>query len=694
MKIKSLMMFLALIPVILSAKTLTKNELKTLGTRAFQQKAQHIRPEAAQYTLKSCDFLEQDGLLDVAILHFDAGFLIMSAEDAVLPVLAYDFENSIDVNDLAPGAQFFLDYYRQQIAAARRIQLSQSEKVRNAWEEIRHPSERGSRAVAVVAPLLYSTWNQNKYYNYLCPEDEEAPGGYDGRVPNGCVAVAMSQIMYYYRYPENGNGHHTNHSDYGNFYVNFAQQHYNYDAMCDAVSYYNNEVAKLIFHAGTAVDMAYGSDGSGAYSEFVPDAMSDYFRYSPDSYRSGKYHYSDEEWHNKLKIDLDANRPIYYSGYSEEGGHAFVCDGYNTDDYFHFNFGWGGSGNGYYVTENNDSVQNAVNGYDYGQSAIFNLHPLESNYPTYCRDKVLLAINGSLEDGSGHLPYLNNANCTYIITHPSQYSVNIDLQNIDTQEDHDYLRFWDGHPSQNMLLWEHSGTGSFSNLSFETDSLYITFESDDSVTGQGWRLTYNSFREGFGCGTNVYTTPTGEISDNSTDEFYRDNSNCLWNIRLSSGHIITFTFEEMDISPEDHLIFYDLASYPNEVIADISGNVLPEPLTCYTNKVRIHFFSDNYLNGTGFLAHWNASGVGIDDKDFPATLYPNPASDLIHLTLSEEFDHCVVTINNMVGNTVFSQVLSTEKSLDIPVHQLANGVYILSADCDGRAIHKKIVIQH
>lgn len=687
-------MVLALIPMMLSAKTLTKNEMKTLGTRAFQQKAQNIRPEAAQYQLKSCDFLSQDGHIALAILHFDAGFLILSAEDAVLPVLAYDFDNDINVSDLAPGVEFFLDYYRQEIAVARRMQLSQTEKVKQAWEDLRHPSERGLRAEVVISPLLHSNWNQNKYYNYLCPQDEDAPGSYDGRVPNGCVAIAMSQIMFYYRYPESGNGSHTNYTEYGNFHVNFAQQHYNYDAMCDKLNYYNNEVAKLIFHAGTAVNMMYGPDGSGAYSGDVPGAMATYFRYSPDAEHTSKHHYSNETWHAMLIADLETKRPIYYSGYSEEGGHAFVCDGYNTDEYFHFNFGWGGSGDGYYVTESYDSDQDVVHGYGFGQSAIFDLHPLEVNYPTYCQERVITAMNGSLEDGSGNLPYLNNAHCTYVIAHPKQYAVLVTLKNLDTQEGHDFIRFWNGHPSNDTLLAEFSGKSSNIDLNFETDSLYITFETDDSVSAEGWWLTFQCHTEEITCGSHQTYESSGVIHDNSGDNNYMDNSRCTWSLRSSSQTTYTFIFEEMDISPEDHLDFYDISTLPETFLAQYSGNDLPSPLVCTTSRVRVRFVSDNYLNGQGFLVRWSASGVGIDDWNTTLPIYPNPATNLLHVTLPEDFDQCTISICNMVGDIVFSKTYFAENIVEIPVNQLSNGIYILKAESHDQSLHKKIVIQH
>jgi len=691
MKRRNLLLVLALLPLFLFSKTLTKNELKTLGVRAFQQKAQYICPQAVNYTLKQCEFIEQNGILEIAILNFDAGFLIMSAEDAVMPILAYDFEHSLDLSNPAPGVKVFLSIYEQEIATARRLQLAPSEKIKTEWEALRHPSSRGVRSETVVAPLIHSSWNQNIFYNYLCPQDENAPSGYDGHVPNGCVAVAMAQIMYYYRYPSTGNGSHTNYTEYGDFHVNFSQQHYNYDAMCDELSYYNNEVAKLIFHCGTAVNMMYGADGSGSDSWIVPNAMNTYFNYSPDADINNKHHYSDSMWHVMLMEDLDALHPLYYSGYSSEGGHAFICDGYNSDEYFHFNFGWGGSGNGFFLTQSSDE-SSSVGGFSYGQTAIFNLYPLEYNYPTFCQDRTITALNGSLEDGSGIYPYQDNTYCTYIITHPEQHSVKITLHDFDTQEGHDYLRFWNGHPSRDSLLAEFSGstTGSFL---FETDSLYITFETDDSITGQGWRMSYMSYRDCSGCGTSTLSTPTGELTDNSGDNNYCDNSLCVWVLSINGCEQITFTFEEMDISPEDHLDFHDMKNH-GELIASYSGNELHEPLVCNTNRVRIRFVSDNYLNGEGFLIRWTSTGTGLEEWDASANLYPNPASNLIHLNLPEDFEQSTITIYDMVGKVVFSQSHTGSQAVDIPVQGLPNGVYMLRAEDSNRSIHKKIIVRH
>ncbi len=698
MRYLKLLAVLVLIPWFGFAKTLNQSELSTLGTRAFHQKALRICPQAVNYTLKSCDYLKEDGSVCLAVLHFDHGFLVMSAEDAVMPVLAYDFENDLDLNNMAPATELFLTQYRNEIAAIRRLQIPADERVISAWQALRSPSRATmDNPVVIVHTLIPSQWNQTKYYNYYSPIDENSPGGYDGKTPNGCVAVAMAQIMYYYRYPITGSGSHTNHTyDYGNFYVNFAQQTYHYDAMCDKLNFYNNEVAKLIFHAATSVDMSYGPDGSGAYSGDVPQAMSTYFKYNPNAYITAKHDYEDSVWCQMLKDNLDQKYPLYYSGYSEEGGHAFVCDGYNSDDHFHFNFGWGGNGDGYY-TPFGGSANNAVNGYSGWQQAIFNLYPRTDLYPNYCNQAVLTALNGTLEDGSGHHNYLNNTNCTYVITHPNQYQVRVVVQTLQTEENHDFLRFWAGHPSHDSLLLELSGTqGGNTNYNFETDSLYITFETDDSVTDQGWRLSFESLREGIGCGNYTVHEASGTISDNSGEgNQYRANSSCNWMMRITDAAYINFVFEEMDISPEDHLDFYDITVYPYELVASYSGNSIPAPLTLYVSRVKVSFVSDNYLSGDGFKVSWYSSGVGVEDFQCGQTaIYPNPASDILHVNFEDVVEQGTALVYDMVGHLLYTQKIDQANSLEIPVSQLSAGVYLLSLESQGASKRQKFVVKH
>ena len=336
-KIKSLLTALSLllffVPLVeSSANPIPKDKLIDLGQEAFRQKLCAIQDQPTLPAVKSYFFIEENDETYMAVLNFGQGFIIMAADDASIPVLAYSFEGNFELETAAPGAKMFLEQYQKEIAAIRNLGLQPAADVQSAWQELQNHQAKGILEV-VVSPLLTSTWNQTKFYNQYSPQDADSPQGYDGRTPNGCVAVAMAQIMYYYRFPEQGTGQHTNYTDYGNFTVNFGEETYNYEVMEDALSGYNNEVAKLIFDCATSVDMMYAPDGSGAYSENVPNALTTYFFYSPDAQRSSKWGTNNSQWRNYLKTDLNENHPLYYSGYSDDGGHAFVCDGYNSDNH-------------------------------------------------------------------------------------------------------------------------------------------------------------------------------------------------------------------------------------------------------------------------------------------------------------------------------------------------------------------------
>ena len=112
-------------------------------------------------------------------------------------------------------------------------------------------------------------------------------------------------------------------------------------------------VATLMYHCGVSVDMNYGPS-SGAVSSKVPSSLVEYFRYAPSATYKTKESYTLDQWVALLKSELDESRPLFYAGnYMDNegntGGHAFVCDGYRSDDYFHFNWGWGGSRDGYFA---------------------------------------------------------------------------------------------------------------------------------------------------------------------------------------------------------------------------------------------------------------------------------------------------------------------------------------------------------
>ena len=283
------------------------------------------------------------------------GFVIIAGDDRVKPILAYSTTGQFDPNDVAEGFQFTLDGFREEIQYVREHNLSATPDIVAEWKSVSKSGSlnRGNQTRAVVGPLCQTIWNQNYPYNSQCPEDEEGSGGH---VYAGCVATAMAQVMKFYDWPAQGTGSYSYHPDgYAQQTANFGETEYHFELMPLALDSTSTEdeifyIAQFQHHCGIAVDMQYSGNGSGAYSDDVPDALRNYFRYTCENHITnyGGWWgggYTNEEWAQMLKDGgLDELIPLYYSGQDDnwQGGHAFVCDGYDENDYFHFNWGWSG----------------------------------------------------------------------------------------------------------------------------------------------------------------------------------------------------------------------------------------------------------------------------------------------------------------------------------------------------------------
>ena len=282
------------------------------------------------------------------------GFVIVAGDDRVKPILAYSTTGHFDPQNVSEGFAFTLNSFREEIQYIREHNLSATPDIVAEWKSVAQTGSlnRGGQTRAVVEPLCQTLWNQNYPFNSQCPEDTTGNGGH---VYAGCVATAMGQVMKYWDWPEQGNGSYTYHpSNYDQQTANFGETEYHFELMPNALDSTSTDdevyyIAQLLHHLGISVDMQYS--GSGAYSDDVPPALRNYFRYNCDdhitNYGGGWWGlgYDNEQWAQMLKNGgLDEQIPLYYSGSDETGagGHAFVCDGYDENDYFHFNWGWSG----------------------------------------------------------------------------------------------------------------------------------------------------------------------------------------------------------------------------------------------------------------------------------------------------------------------------------------------------------------
>ena len=286
------------------------------------------------------------------------GFVIVSGDDRVKPILAYSTAGQYDPQNLSEGFAFTLNSFREEIQYVREHNLRATPDIVAEWKSVSETGglNRSHQTRVVVDELCQTLWHQNFPWNSQCPEDPEGDGGH---VYAGCVATAMGQVMKFWGWPAQGMGSYSYTPDgYAMQSANFGETEYHFELMPNVLDSTNTEeeyfeTAQLLHHLGISVNMMYSGHGSGAYSDDVPDALRSYFRYNCDDHETnwgGGWWggYSNQEWAQMLKDGgLDEHIPLYYSGQDDNGagGHAFICDGYDENNYFHFNWGWSGRDN-------------------------------------------------------------------------------------------------------------------------------------------------------------------------------------------------------------------------------------------------------------------------------------------------------------------------------------------------------------
>lgn len=305
------------------------------------------------------------------------GFILISADDCARPVLGYSEAGNFNIDAIPGGLRDFIDNYVAQISFATANGITASEEIAREWADVLKDGTVEKYTKSSVEPFLTVHWNQDWPFNKFCPVDQWGPGGH---VYAGCAAVSMAAIMRYWKYPATGTGTHSYVDDkYGTQTVNYGEATYNWDNM-PAYLYSGSpadqvdEVAKLMYHCGVALDMDYGYDGSGTSSFYLPDAAKNYYSYASVTEYRDRDSYSTSEWKKMLKENLDENFPIAYSGHKADGsgGHSFICCGYNENDFFFFDFGWSGMSNGYFSI---DALNVSGYHFSYNQTGVFDFIP-------------------------------------------------------------------------------------------------------------------------------------------------------------------------------------------------------------------------------------------------------------------------------------------------------------------------------
>lgn len=348
---------------VLNAKHVTPERAKTIAMLLMKDKVSDFTGE-----IKSVRPLDRGFEESIYLINFyPKGWMLLSADDNSLPLLAYSPTGHFHANLMPESMHYWLTTYEDQILENANL----GDKSLKQWSADYYTYQRKTRVIgSPIEPLIKVEWNQRAPYNAFCPKSGSK------RALVGCVAVAMGQALSVLQYPARPIGKHTDGDPTG---IPFGtidydkEQPYDWERILDGSSDGYNEVARFLYHMGTSVDMSYGIDGSGAYTYEIPTALMDHFSFPEDVYFLWREEY-EGDWKQLIINELGAGRPLIYNGVDEkaDAGHAFNVDGYDGKGDFHVNWGWGGSGNAYYSL---DALRDDVMHHNYAhqQGAVIGL---------------------------------------------------------------------------------------------------------------------------------------------------------------------------------------------------------------------------------------------------------------------------------------------------------------------------------
>lgn len=641
----------------------------------------------------------------------DKGYVIVSSDDQIIPILAYSFEGGFNFDNMSPGQADFLNYFNESIEFVKNNEMNVNEKAVSQWQELLYFNHNKDFQLKSTSPILLQgiNWNQSWPYNSQCPEDANAGYGLNGRVPVGCVATAMLQVMKYYNWPATGTGskYHSSwyNGGYGNITINFAQQTYDWASIPDqASSYVNPELGKINYHAGVAVSMGWGPSGSGTLTNKVSEALKNYFKYSSSAQYVAKMNYTETNWKNLIKQQVDAKKPMVYAGSPSSGGagHAWNCDGYQ-DDSFHMNWGWGGAGNGYYTLDNLTStatVGGPENNFNQFNEMIINIYP-DTGFPTYCQSEKLITGNeGSFDDGSGPQDYLANQSCVYEIKPACGSVVNLNFTKFDLA-DGDVVELYDGDKTSSKLIAALNKDSNHAQLfSAFTGGMTIKFNTNASSQADGWKVKYTVDNCKFNM---LFTEAQGTLSDGSKSCDYNNSTFCSWIIEPEGANYINIDFVKCKIADNyDYLkIYKDAIGADNELYKFNNTTTPSGTISIPSGKVVLQFYTNSNGVDEGWELNYTSGHSDVKNNILLSefSVIPNPGNldSRLILTLSD-YSNTKIFVTNLLGEIIAVK----EYKLHSGYHEISlkeifkdkpnSGIYFINVDSGKEIKTQKFVV--
>jgi len=686
-----------------NAQRLSSTETQKLAQKFFTERLSVHRQDrtSSPLIINQQEIKQGEQSLMTAFNFSNGGYMIVSNYQSAFPVLAYSLNGEYSSEGQPDALKAWLRYYSRQIIWAKNYTMTDP-AIEEAWQKIQEePSgNRDPQQNRSVEPLLRTNWDQGNYYNALCPAD---PGGPGGHCYAGCVATAVGQLMFFHRWPDQGTGAYSyTHPVYGEQSANFGETFYNWNGMETSLHGPNNHIALLLNHLGVSFDMDYGPDGSGMWNHSAANSMRNYFKYGPKT----QYIFRDTttmNWDSILIANLDDRKPLYYAGWESvgsENGHAFVCDGYAPDNFYHFNWGWSSSYDGYFLLS---ALSPGGNNFNFAQEVIKDIYPdtLTYNYPAYCDGPdTLTTIAGTFSDGSNMVNYINNSDCFWLVQpnepdFDSITSINLDFPLLDL-EGTDRLRIYQGADTTAAIIAEYTGNQTPETLSIPAASFLVRFTSDNEANANGFLGSYNSTLPVYCYGTTTFTDSSGIFDDGSGNKKYSNNSVCKWKINPENPQPLTITFESFSTEADfDLLRIFDLGT--QQQVAILSGDTLPGPISIPSGKAYFIFMTNNQHTAPGWTIRWAPEGTtgSITGNEPEAKVYPNPVNDQLWIKPGIWAGKTVeAEIYSYSGKLVYRQNMRfsvNEDQFMINTTALKAGIYLLKITGEDKTATFRIV---
>ena len=596
------------------------------------------------------------------------GFLIASADDAAFPLLGYSDEGTFNPDNIPANLQYWLKEYAREIAFVRENGVLAAVPTKTT---LTTAAPRGSRAaepslsepddevMEAVGPLLKSKWNQGEPYNKDCFEISST--GTQTQSVTGCVATAMAQVMYYFQYPTVGKGEISyKHGDSGTYEMNFAAQDFDWSNMLPTYSSgsYNateaDAVAYLMKACGYSVKMDYGKGESGASGSDIPGALINYFGYNDNIQLQTRAFYTYTQWQKMIYDNLRNVGPVIYDGSALDGGHSFVCDGYDGNGYFHINWGWGGMSDGFYLLDalNPDEygIGGAAGGYNLGQQVVLNITP----YTGETLPSQLMqfgSATGSISDGKLSLQLEDAGNPGFQYINPAPVTLTFGLKVVNATDPSQAVQYFESAKKNleakqsSFYTWDEDGTSvDLSKVSMtEGDeynfiiSTYITLGSSSAwseVVAMPGKYNYVTVRKT----ATGYELVDNTIGDISVSDFSIVSSPVYWNSPVEFS--ATFTNDSSSPLTRNYsAVFFDSTGKEVYKMENYSINV-DSGSTLSDSWTSVDWYKENGAGDVTAATEFtvklydNWQGKYVDGIETTVTVEPKPAAAKVESTLS------------------------------------------------------------